>query len=88
MANMMGGDLEQLQSLEQQFRSDSQAVQDLRARITNVLTGTAWTGPASEHFRQEWSGTFSTALNNLGAALQDNATVVASRRQAICTATT
>lgn len=87
MPNMMGGDLEQLQALEQEFRTDSQAVQDLRARITNVLSGTAWTGPASEHFREEWNGTFSTALSNLGSALQDNATVVSSRRQAINTAT-
>src|SRR4051812_31236647 len=87
MATMVGGDLEQLQMLEQQFRNDSQAVAELRARITNVLASTAWTGPAAEQFRQEWNGTFSSALNSLAASLQDNAGVVANRRQAIAAAT-
>ena len=42
MPSMVGGDLEQLQVLEQQFRSDAQAVSDLRARISGLLAGTAW----------------------------------------------
>ena len=87
MASMVGGDLEQLQVLEQQFRSDSQGVSELRTRITNVLGNTAWTGPAADQFRQEWAGNFSTVLNNLAAALQENATLVANRRQAIAAAT-
>ena len=87
MATMVGGDLEQLVVLEQQFRNDSQAVAELRARITSVLASTAWTGPAAERFRQEWNGSFSTSLANLSGALQDNAGLVASRRQAIASAT-
>ena len=87
MASMVGGDLEQLQVLEQQFRNDSQGVAELRTRITNVLGSTAWTGPAAEQFRQEWNGNFASVLSNLAAALQDNAVVVANRRQAIAAAT-
>ena len=87
MPSMVGGDLEQLQVLEQQFRSDAQAVSDLRARISGLLAGTAWTGPAAEHFREEWNGTFAAALNHLSSALAENATVIASRRQAIFAAT-
>ena len=87
MASMVGGDLEQLQLLEQQFRNDSEAVAELRARITGVLGNTAWTGPAADRFRQDWNGSFSTALSNLAAALLDNAGLIASRRQAIATAT-
>ena len=87
MASMVGGDLEQLQMLEQQFRNDSQAVSELRSRITSVLASTAWTGPAADRFRQEWSGSFSASLGSLAGALQDNAGLIASRRQAIATAT-
>jgi uncharacterized protein YukE len=87
MATMVGGDLEQLTVLEQRFRSDSQEVAELRARITSVLSSTSWSGPAAERFRQEWNSTFSSALNNLATALQENAGVVAGRRQAIAAAT-
>ena len=87
MTAMVGGDLEQLQVLEQEFRADAQAVVDLRARISSVLAGTAWTGPAANQFREEWQGTFSTALNQLSAALTQNAALVANRRQAIFAAT-
>ena len=87
MTSMVGGDLEQLQVLEQEFRADAQAVGDLRARISNVLAGTAWTGPAANQFREEWTGNFSAALNQLAAALTDNAALIANRRQAIFAAT-
>ena len=87
MATMVGGDLEQLQVLEQQFRADAQAVGELRARIANVLAATAWTGPAANQFRDEWNGNFSAALNHLSAALADNASLIANRRQAIFAAT-
>ena len=87
MTAMVGGDLEQLQVLEQQFRADAQEVADLRARISNVLAGTAWTGPAANQFRDEWNGNFANALNHLSIALSDNAAVIANRRQAIFAAT-
>jgi uncharacterized protein YukE len=87
MVSMVGGDLEQLQLLEQQFRTDSQVVADLRSRISAVLDGTAWTGPAAEHFREEWRGSFTSALQQLAAALSENAGVIANRRQAIFSAT-
>ena len=87
MTAMVGGDLEQLQVLEQEFRADAQLVGDLRARISNVLAGTAWTGPAANQFREEWNGNFASALNHLSAALTDNAALIANRRQAIFAAT-
>ena len=87
MPSMVGGDLEQLQVLEQQFRADEQVVADLRTRISNLLAGTAWTGPAADHFREEWGSTFATALTQLAGALGENATLIAGRRQAIFAAT-
>ena len=87
MALLVGGDLEQLGVLEQQFRADAEAVAELRARVSSVLAGTVWTGPAADRFRHEWSTTVSTALLNLSGALQENAALVAGRRQAIAQAT-
>ena len=87
MTSMVGGDLEQLSVLEQQFRADAQAVAEVRARISTVLTATAWTGPAAQHFRDEWNGSFAPALQQLAAALSENAALVANRRQAIFAAT-
>src|SRR5438128_489479 len=83
MTAMVGGDLEQLQGLEQEFRVDAQAIADLRARISNVLAGTAWTGPAANQFREQWNGSFAVALNQLSAALTENAVLIGNRRQAI-----
>src|SRR3954447_21458094 len=87
MATMVGGDLEQLQVLEQQFRTDADVVAELRARISAMLAGTAWTGPAADQFREEWNSTFAAALTHLAGALTENATLIAGRRQAIFAAT-
>jgi hypothetical protein len=87
MASMVGGDLEQLQVLEQHLRADAATVGDLRSRIASVLASTVWTGPAAEHFREEWLGSFGPALGQLAEALTNSAAVVANRRQAIFAAT-
>ena len=87
MSNMVGGSLEQMQGLEQQFSTDAQAVAEVQRRISSAVSNTTWTGPAAERFRSEWNGTFVSALSRLQEALQENATVVRNRRQAIQTAT-
>lgn len=87
MSNMVGGSLEQMQGLEQQFTTDSQTVGELQRRISSVVSNTTWTGPAAERFRSEWNGTFVSALSRLQEALNENAMVVRNRRQAIQTAT-
>ena len=87
MSNMVGGSLEQMQVLEQQFSVDAQSVGDLQRRVSAAVGNTTWTGPAAERFRTEWNGTFVPALARLQDALVENATVVRTRRQAIQTAT-
>ena len=87
MSSMVGGSLEQMQSLEQQFTGDAQVVAELQRRISAAVGNTMWTGPASDRFRNEWNGTFVPALSRLQEALNENATVVRNRRQAIQTAT-
>ena len=87
MSNLVGASLEQMQGLENQLSVDAQAVGDLQRRITARVNTTTWTGPAAERFRTEWSSTYVGALTRLQEALQENATVVRSRRQAIEAAT-
>ena len=86
-ADMWGGNLDQMQALDSTFTGQAQAVGDLTARISSTLHGTAWTGPAADRFRQDWSGEFQPALVKLQEALTDNATIVRNRRAAIETAT-
>lgn len=87
MASMVGGNLEQLQVLEQQFTLQAQAVADLQRRITATLTSTTWTGPAADRFRHEWTSSFVPALTRLQQSLGDNSIVVRNRKQAIQLAT-
>ena len=87
MSNMVGASLEQMQSLEQQFIADAQAVAEVQRRISAAVGNTTWTGPAADRFRSEWNGTFVSALTRLQESLQENATLVRNRRQAIQTAT-
>lgn len=86
-ADMWGGNLDQMQSLDSTFTGQAQAVAELTSRITSTLNGTAWTGPAADRFRQDWSGQFQPALHKLQSALTDNAAIVRNRRAAIETAT-
>ena len=87
MSNMVGGSLEQMQILEQQFTTDALAVSELQRRISTAVGNTTWTGPAADRFRSEWHGTFVSALTRLQEALTENASVVRNRRHAIQTAT-
>lgn len=85
--SMVGGNLEQMAGLQQAFQRDAQSVTELQQRITAALGNTMWTGPAAQRFREEWSGTFVPALSQLRDALEQNATLVRNRSEAIRTAT-
>lgn len=87
MSGMMGADLAQLDSLRKTFTDQGQAVEALRLAIDAGLGSTQWTGPAADRFRNEWASTFVPALRRLHDALNENATVVQRRREAIQTAT-
>lgn len=69
----IGGDIEQLSSLEQTFTREAEAVQTLRATISSTLDGTNWRGPAAQRFRDQWNGEFASALTRLADALTQNA---------------
>ncbi|MDH3260367.1 MAG: WXG100 family type VII secretion target [Acidimicrobiia bacterium] len=82
-----GGDLAQLEGLSSQFLREIDAVDGLQSRIAGALEGTAWTGPAAERFRTQWSQEFVPALLRLKQALSEGASVVTDRRKAIEMAT-
>ncbi len=85
--SMVGGNLEQLDGLQRSLAADAAGVEQLVARLSGVLEGTTWLGPAADVFRSQWREQYSPALRNLKAGLDDQARVVAARRQAIATAT-
>ena len=82
-----GGDLAQLEGLSSKFMGEIDIVDGLQTRITSSLEGTAWTGPAAERFRTQWSNDFVPALLRLKEALSESASVVTDRRKAIEMAT-
>jgi uncharacterized protein YukE len=82
-----GGDLAQLEALSRQFMTEIDAVDGLRGRISGVLDGTAWTGPAAERFRSQWTQDFVPALQRLKDALGESSALITDRRTAIEMAT-
>jgi uncharacterized protein YukE len=87
MSNMFGGNLEQMDQLATSFTQQAAAVNQLQTSVNATLSSTAWTGPAADRFRNEWETTFTTSLRQLHAALEENAQIVVSRREAIALAT-
>jgi len=69
----IGGDIEQLSTLERTFTQQRETVETLRSTITAALDTTSWRGPAAERFRSEWNGEFALALTRLADALNQNA---------------
>ena len=84
---LYGGDLAQLDGLSSHFMRETDAIDGLQSRIAGALEGTAWTGPAAERFRTQWSQDFVPALVRLKEALSESASVVKERRKAIEMAT-
>ena len=85
--SLVGGNLEQLDGLQRSFTSEARAVEALVARISAVLEGTTWMGPGATAFREQFRGQFVPALHGLRTALDEQAGIVAGRRQAIAAAT-
>ena len=82
-----GGDLAQLDTLSRQLLTEIDAVDGLQSRISGSLETTAWSGPAAERFRTQWTQDFVPALLRLKEALSESSSVVKDRRNAIEMAT-
>jgi WXG100 family type VII secretion target len=79
----IGGDLEQLTTLQTTFTRSSGQIEELVATLTSQLGGVRWEGPAADRFRNMWASDFSPALGRIREALDDAGTEVGRRRDAL-----
>jgi uncharacterized protein YukE len=77
----IGGDTEQLATLQAAFTREQANVESLISAINGSLGSTWWIGPQADTFREEWSGSFLPNLNNLATALGQCATNVQQHMQ-------
>jgi hypothetical protein len=79
----IGGDLEQLVQLKAAFDREAQSVDELTRSITGQLASTSWEGPAANRFREMWNGDFQASLSRVRAGLEEAATEVGRRLEAL-----
>ena len=83
MAGMIGGDLAQMQQLNSQLKQAGEEIRSLQSTVGNGILGTQWTGPAADRFRNAWNDQYKKNLDQLQLALNDLATEVKQRRDAL-----
>lgn len=81
--NVIGGEIPQLQQLQNSFSTQSGNVEDLIKALNNDVANTWWKGGAADRFRNEWESQFLPALRNLAQALEDASNEVAARARAL-----
>jgi uncharacterized protein YukE len=77
----IGGDPEQMASLQAAFTREQANVESLISAINGSLGSTWWIGPQADRFKSEWEGSFLPNLNNLATALGQCATNVQQHAQ-------
>ena len=66
-----GADVEQLRTLGTKLQAGASTIEQERSNLTRLLDSTVWKGPDANAFRSEWSGTHTSALNQVIQALRD-----------------
>ena len=66
-----GADVEQLRTLGTKLQSGASEIEQQRTNLTRVLESTTWEGPDAQNFRSEWSGSHTSALNQVIQALKE-----------------
>jgi WXG100 family type VII secretion target len=82
----IGANIESMNDLRTSFTNQAQAVTNLTTDLqgkVDMIQAREWEGPAADRFASAWNSEFRTALNNLRTALDDAATEVHNRAQAI-----
>lgn len=82
----IAGNLEQLFALQNTLTRNGVAVEELASSIRNELHNVQWEGPAADRFRATWTGEFEPSLRRLREAIDDAATEVSRRREALAQA--
>ncbi|PTT67170.1 WXG100 family type VII secretion target [Arthrobacter sp. HMWF013] len=66
-----GADVEQLRTLGTKLQNGADQIEQQRTNLARLLDSTTWEGPDAKHFRSEWHGTHTSALNQVIQALKD-----------------
>ena len=69
-----GADVEQLRTLGTKLQNGADQIEQQRTNLGRLLDSTTWEGPDAKHFRSEWQGTHTSALNQVIQALKDAGT--------------
>ncbi|HMJ74558.1 MAG TPA: WXG100 family type VII secretion target [Iamia sp.] len=81
--SVIGGQIDQLDSLGSSFTTRSSEVDDLVAALRGELDAAYWRGGAADRFRRAWETEYEPALRNLSEALVDASGEVRSRARAL-----
>ena len=65
-----GMDIQAVRGLATQMDSASGEIEQLMARLSSGLEGTAWEGPDAVAFRSEWQGAHTTSLRQISERLR------------------
>jgi uncharacterized protein YukE len=76
MNNFTGMDIPAVRNLSRQFQTRADEIRTLTQQLTGQLTSTPWIGADREQFHGEWTGQYTTALNNVVLGLE-NASAIA-----------
>jgi len=79
----IGGELDQLAALKSTFDRQSTMVTDMLSSIRNQLSNTYWEGPAASRFRESWQSDVESMLQRLQTSLNESATEISRRRDAL-----
>jgi WXG100 family type VII secretion target len=81
--SVIGGQIDQLDSLGSSFTGRSGEVDDLVSALRTELDSAYWRGGAADRFRSAWDSEYEPALRNLSTALIDASDEVRSRARAL-----
>lgn len=65
---LYGANPDELDHLGMTLQRQIDAVQNVTATVSGVLSSTTWMGPAHDRFQAEWEGAFTGALQRLNEA--------------------
>ena len=76
-------DPDALEGLGKTLKDQIDKVEQMIKDVDSPLNSIVWTGPAKDHFKTEWDGTFKTALTKLNTAFENAGTDCQNRAQGV-----
>jgi uncharacterized protein YukE len=82
----VGATIEEMDTLRAAFSREATTVAGLSSSISSQISNTWWVGPAADRFRGTWESEFRPMLARLQSELDQCATEIANRAQALAQA--